>query len=94
MFLIIMTMVPSAIVGAIVGLIWWLALGTITALYIATICGAALGIPIALMGIAASSRGNVTEDESLFVSGSMMMLAGMLAGIIGLVVWLVRVIID
>jgi len=78
--------------GAVVGLIWWLALGTISALYIAALCGSALGLVLALMGIAASAGGRVNEREGVFVSGTLMALAGMLAGVIGLVVWVIRAI--
>ena len=92
MIRIIVTMVHGAIIGAIVGLIWWLALGTIAAIYIAALCGSALGLVLALVGIAASAGGRVDPREGVFVSGALLVLAGMLAGVIGLVVWVIRAI--
>ncbi len=87
-------MLHSAFIGAIVGLIWWLALGTITAVYVAAVCGGCLGILIGFMGVAVSSRGNVNHNESALVSGYIIMSLGILAGIIGFIVWLVRVFTD
>ena len=61
MIRVIVTMMHGAIMGAVVGLIWWLALGTISALFVAALCGGGLGFVLAVMGIAASTGGRVNE---------------------------------
>ena len=87
MIKVVVSAIHGAIYGAIVGLIWRIALGTIVALYASVTVGVVLGVLVGLMGVAASSNGSTNDRESTFVAGSLLMLASMLAGVVGLMVW-------
>jgi small basic protein len=89
MIKIIVTVIHGALYGAIVGLLWWLAMGTITAMYISACAGAGLGLLLGLMSVAASLNG-MTDREGIFVSGALMTLAAMASGIVALLVWAYR----
>lgn len=86
MIRVIVTLVHGAVYGAIVGLIWWPALGTINALYISALAGGILGIVLGLLSVAASAGRNISERESMVLPGILLMLATMLSGLVGLIV--------
>ena len=86
----IATMIFAALLGAGVGLIWQQALGTVSALYIATSVGGVLGVILGIMGIAATSGGRVNGPEGCTVALTLLIPLAMLGGAVGLVVWIIR----
>jgi len=80
----------AGIAGAIIGILWSLALG------IRMIPGLIMGTCIAivvwlLLGLSATASGRINQREAAFVIGSMMPVVSGLAAVLALVVWGIRV---
>ena len=84
----------SIIIGLLSGLIWSYSLNTSISmgLIYGVIIFIIIGIVLSLIGKMASSQGDVTKGENNFVSNSFLTMLGIISIILGLIVWIVRVI--
>ncbi len=92
--MLIPSIVYGAIVGAVAGLVWALALDInfTSGLLVGAISGVVVGLVLLVFGKAAQAGSAITRGETAFVSGSLLAAFALAVVALGFVVWVIRVV--